>query len=277
MEERGRLSSGVVVLLLVAASCSGQNEQAAEQKAAQAAAKATVEAVTRAAATEVPPTPTEAPTPTAKPSPTALPTSTPAEEEQDASGGDLELLGIVRAGTPSALIGFDGRQEVFRKGDSVFDHGTVKEVREDSVVLRSAGKDVTLKLAEATSTAPPPAPEPVVQATPAAQPAPPPVTDPLSRADARALLKDLKAALEKAEAKRVSVGGGHGLQLAKVDGSGELAKLGLRSGDVLQSINGAPIKDLEQLPDLLAAADGKELTIGFTREDVGLTIARPIQ
>lgn len=266
--------SGLVGLLFVAvfSACSGQKEPAEEQNAEQAAARPTVAAVMRAAPTEAPPTPTEVPT--VVPSPTALPTAPP--EEEEASAGDLELLGIVRAATPSALIGFHGRQEIFRKGDSVFDRGTVKEVRGDSVVLRSGSKDVTLRLAAEAPAAPPP-PDPVVHATPAAPPPPASVTDPLSRAEARAVAKDLKGALEKAEAKRVSVGSGHGLELGPLEVGSVLAMLGLRSGDVLQSINDTPINDPDRVPDLSTAADREELTIGFTRDGIGLTVARPIE
>ncbi|MGH7860527.1 MAG: type II secretion system protein N, partial [Candidatus Binatia bacterium] len=64
----------------------------------------------------------------------------PAEEEEEAAGeveGGLALLGIVRAGgqAPAALIEYQGSQEIFRKGDSVFGQGTLGEVRTDSVVL----------------------------------------------------------------------------------------------------------------------------------------------
>ncbi len=95
---------------------------------------------TKAPPTETPePAPTATATATAVPSPSPLPTSPP--EAKEGSADELELIGIVRGGgTPSALIGFKGRQEIFRKGDAVFDHGTVKDVRDDSVVIRSGGR-----------------------------------------------------------------------------------------------------------------------------------------
>ncbi|MND01719.1 hypothetical protein D3C83_208250 [compost metagenome] len=62
----------------------------------------------------------------------------------------------------------------------------------------------------------------------------------------------------------------------EVESSSFLAKLGLRTGDVLQKLDGFPIDDPERPPDLSSAAEGRELTIGFTREGIGLTITRPL-
>src|SRR5262249_28281758 len=120
--------------------------------------------------------------------------------------------------------------------------------------------------------------EDVVETVPGAKEAVPPrATEPLSRAEARSGLKDLASLLEKADAKRVTVGAGHGLRVEKVDAASFLAKLGLRSGDVLQKLNGAAVDDLEHLPDLSSAADGKELTVSYSRNDIGVTVARPLQ
>lgn len=278
MRDRGLLVSGLVLFVLVTSACrSKEGDKTAEKEAPKG--RATVSAV--AAPTQAPPTmtPTEVATPTVAPTPSPLPTAPP--QEKKASADELELIGIVRGTqTPSALIGYKGRQEIFRKGDAVFDHGTVKEVRDDSVVIHSAGEDVTLKLAkEATAGPPPGAPvEEVVEATPPAKPAaPPPAAEPLSRAEARAALKDFSSSLQKADAKRVAIGGGHGLQLGKVGAGSFFAKLGLRNGDVLQKMNGTAVDDLEHVPDLSSAAEGRELTISFSRDDVGLTVARPVQ
>jgi type II secretory pathway component PulC len=240
-------------------------------KAAQV--KATVAAMTEPTAV-----PTEEPTAAPTAVPTALPTSPP--EPVEASTDGLQLLGIVRAGsTPSALIALEGKQEIFRKGDSVFDHGTIKEVRDDSVVLRSGDDEVTLKLATTPTPVPEekPAEEVVESRPPPPVQAPPAPTGPLSRVEVRAGLRDLRNILGKAEAKRVNVGGGHGLQLGKVEPSSFLGKLGLRTGDVLQKLDGFPIEDAERPPDLSSAAQGRELTIGFTRDEIGLTVTRPLE
>jgi len=264
MRGRGPLSSGLVLgVMLIAGHRIAAGQDSAQTKAANA--KATVAA---AVATQAPTAAPPAPTATAAP---------PAKE---GSAEDLRLLGIVRGGNSSgALIGLDDKQEIFHKGDAVFDHGTLKDVRDDSVVIRSGDSDVTLKVVKE---APPPPAEPaaaqVVDApAPMREAAPPPATGPLSRVEARAALKDLGQLLEKAEAKRVSVGGGHGVQLGKVDSSSFLAKLGLRSGDILQKLDGTAIDDVDRLPDLSSAADGKELTVTYSRNDIGLTIARPLQ
>jgi type II secretory pathway component PulC len=203
-----------------------------------------------------------------------------APQVKEGAAGDLKLLGIVRGGSSSgALIGLDDKQEIFHKGDAVFDHGTLKDVRDDSVVIHSGDSDVTLKVVKE---APPPASEPAAEQVVDAPPpvrdaAPPPATGPLSRVEARAALKDLGQLLASAEAKRVSVGGGHGVQLGKVESSSFLAKLGLRSGDILQKLDGNAIDDPERVPDLSSAADGRELTVTYSRNDIGLTVARPLQ
>jgi hypothetical protein len=278
---------GLVVCGFVLAGCGGGGEKkesteptpvASRARATSAAALgATPTAAVAAAPTAAPveePTATPAPTATATP----LPTSPP--EPAAAEPGDLQLLGIVRAGAaPSAVIAYKGKQEIFRKGDSVFDHGTVKDVRDDSVVVRSGDEDVTLKIVtpEAAANEAEPAPE-VVEFRP------PPGADtaasprgPLPRAEVRAALRDLRSLLAGADAKRVNVGGGHGLQLTKVEPASFFARLGLRSGDVLQKLDGFPVDDAERPPDLSTAAEGKELTVGFTRDDIGLTVTRPIE
>jgi type II secretory pathway component PulC len=275
---------GLVVCGFVLAGCGGGGEkkESAQQPTPDASrARATAAAAAGAAPTARPteePTAAPPPTATATTEPTPLPTSPP--EPAAAEPGELQLLGIVRAGAaPSAVISYKGQQEIFRKGDSVFDHGTVKDVRDDSVVIRSGDQDVTLKIA--TNEAPPkeaaPAPE-VVESRPApAAEAPAAPRGPLPRADVRAALHDLRSQLAKAEAKRVNVGGGHGLELTKVDPSSFFARLGLRSGDVLQKLDGFPVEDAEHPPDLSSVAEGKELTVGFTRDDIGLTVTRPIE
>src|SRR5262245_4766135 len=203
-----------------------------------------------------------------------------APQSKEGAAGDLKLLGIVRGGSSSgALIGLDDKQEIFHKGDTVFDHGTLKDVRDDSVVIHSGDSDVTLKVVKE---APPPPAEPAAEQVVDAPPpvrdaAPPPATGPLSRVEARAALKDLGQLLANAEGKRVNVGGGHGVQLGKVEPSSFLAKLGLRSGDILQKLDGNAIDDPERVPDLSSAADGRELTVTYSRNDIGLTVARPLQ
>ena len=265
MRNRGLLSSGVVSLAVLIAGHRGAQAQDSVQTDA-AKARATVAAAM----------PTRPP-----PAPMAAPTSAPAAapEKKQGAASELELLGIVRGATSAgALIGFDGKQEIFRKGDTVFDHGTLKDVRDDSVVIHSGDDDVTLKVVKEAAPVPAePAAEQVEAPAAVREAAPPPATGPVSRAEARAALKDFGTVLGNAEAKRVTVGGGHGVQLGKVDSSSFLAKLGLRSGDVLQKLNGIAIDDVDKLPDLSSAAEGRELNVSYSRNDIGLTVARPLQ
>jgi len=229
----------------------------------------------KAAPSPAPPAPaTEPPAPpTPEPQPTLV-------EEPRASGENLQLIGIVRgAGGSSAVIELEGKQEIFRRGDAVFGRGTVKEVRDDSVVIHSGSKDVTLKLAREEARVeprPPPPEEKLVPPAPSELP-PVPISTPLSRAETRSALKDFSAILAKADARRVAVGDGHGLELVNTAASSFLAKLGLRSGDILEKLNGIVIDDPEHLPDLSSAADGKELSVSFWRNDIGLTVSRRLE
>src|SRR6185503_4839542 len=123
MRDRGPLSSGLVlVVMLIAGHRIAAGQDSVQTNAANA--KATVAAAVA----------TQAPT-----------TAAPATKEGAAE--NLRLLGIVRGGNSSgALIGLDDKQEIFHKGDAVFDHGTLKDVRDDSVVIHSGDNDVTLKV-----------------------------------------------------------------------------------------------------------------------------------
>jgi type II secretory pathway component PulC len=269
MRDHRRLLTGILVLVLCIPACRHE-----EEKPAPTPTKPPALSTEPPAATVIP----EAPTP--EPEPTPARVEEPEAEDGAGSVGDLELLGIVRGGGsgPSALIGFKGNQEIFRKGDAVFDHGTVKEVRVDSVVIHSGSGDATLKLArDAPVEGPPPAAVEKAIASAPSEPALVPISEPLSRAETRSALKDFSTILSNAEARRVAVGGGHGIELGNADGSSFLAKLGLRSGDILQKLNAITIDDPDHLPNLSSAADGKELTVSFWRSEVGLTISRRLQ
>ena len=284
MRDHGVVRCGLVLCGVLFFACGGGDEQKPKTEEnprtkAAAEAQATIAAVPEptVGATPLPTaTPTEEPTPEITPSP--LPTSPP--EDEPLGYDDLQLLGIVRAGTaPSAVIALDGKQEIFRKGDSVFDRGKIEAVKDDSVVLRRGDEQFTLKIVPAAPAEPveTPTSELVESRPPPAEPAPPPATGPLAKTEVRAALRDLKNHLATAEATRVAVGGGHGVQLNKVEPTSFFAKLGLRTGDVLQKLDGFPVDDPERPPDLSSAAEGNELTIGFTRNEIGLTITRRLQ
>src|SRR6059036_1057102 len=98
MRDRGMLSSGLVLLVLLMPACRGKEGETSKEETAKA--RETVAAVT--GPTKVPPTATGEPEPTATaaPSPPPLPTSPP--EAKEGSAEELELIGIVRGGgTPS--------------------------------------------------------------------------------------------------------------------------------------------------------------------------------
>ena len=199
------------------------------------------------------------------------------EAETDGAPAGLSLVGVIQAGkSPAALIEYRGSQEMFRRGESVFGLGTVDAVRDDTVVIRSGDERFTLKLPETAPEAPP-TPEPVVEAPPPGAPAPPPVQKAVERSDAASALGSFKRVLAAAEAERVEVGGGHGIRLGKIDSGSFLADLGLKPGDILQKIGGVALTDPEQVPDLSGAATGREITVSFVREEIGLTFSRQLR
>lgn len=48
---------------------------------------------------------------------------------------------------------------------------------------------------------------------------------------------------------------------------------GLRKGDTINSINGMPVSEWAQIPDMVSASGGKELTLKVTRENAGITLS----
>lgn len=276
----------VTLVVLSLASCRKESSEPSKAAVTPAAPEA---AVTTVAPTEPPSSPTPPPTATplqvaAQPtSPPAAPPEEPVAASETASGAEteLELLGVIRAADqpPAALIEFRGSQELFRKGDSVFDQGVLREVKENAVVVRRGKEDLTLELPRTKAEVPPTPEPPLVELRKAseAEAAPPPVEKAIPRSEIRAALQAFGKVLADAEAERVAAGGGHGLRLKNVEAKSVLGKLGLKSGDVLQKLNGIPVDDLSHLPDLTGAADRAELTVTFVRNDIGLTFSRPIQ
>jgi type II secretory pathway component PulC len=238
---------------------------------------------TPAAAAKAPPTavpPTATPTVEPTPEPTPVPPTPEPEAEAEEAPGDLRLLGIVHgtAAAPSALIGYQDKQDIFREGEAVFGQGTLKDVRKDDVIIQTSDGPLTLKVAKETAPAEA-APEraEVVEAPPTvSEPAPPPVSASVPRAEAREALKNFGSLLKKADA-HPAPEGAKGIQLDKVEATSFLAKLGLRSGDMVQKINGIALSDPEKLPDLSGTAEGAEISITLMRGEVGFTYSRKLQ
>jgi serine protease Do len=61
-----------------------------------------------------------------------------------------------------------------------------------------------------------------------------------------------------------------GLVVAEVDPSGVAAESGVREGDVIEKVNGTPVKTAEQLKSALDRKDGKASLVLVNREGVSL-------
>lgn len=271
--ERAAGAAAALFLLATASACRGKTEEkpAAQQPTAAAMPTAAKPQPTAARATPAPPPPEP-------PAPTEAPTAAPAEPP--AGTTELELLGVVRgtASSPSALIGLGGRQEIFRKGDSVFGEGTLRELRDDAVVVRKGGRDLVLEMQRPPAAPPTPGPAVADIAPPKSEPPPAaPMSQPISRAEARAALRDLGSLLQEAKAQSAEVGGGRGVALGQVESGSFLAEIGLKSGDILQRIGGVALGDPKNVPDLSSAADGDALAVTFVRDQIGLTLRRPLR
>lgn len=168
---------------------------------------------------------------------------------------------------------------MFRAGEEVFDKGRVRVVNESSVVIAGEGGDITLNLPVAEPEAEP-TPEPAVVAEEPEErgaPTPPPVTRPISRSEAQQGFADFGDVLSAAGAEAVPPGKTPGIRLGELPNDSFLRMLGLKSGDVLQKIEGIALSDPDDLPDLSGAAQGRSVSVTCLRGDVGLTFSRPIQ
>ena len=59
------------------------------------------------------------------------------------------------------------------------------------------------------------------------------------------------------------------------DADGAAARAGIRSGDVILSVNGTPVKSLEEMRALIGKA-GKHVALLVQREDVRMFVSVPL-
>jgi serine protease Do len=75
------------------------------------------------------------------------------------------------------------------------------------------------------------------------------------------------------QAERVQVGLNGGLVVEDVDGAA--ARAGIQQGDVIVSVNGTPVKSVEQLRDIVAKA-GKHVALLVQRDEARIFIPVPL-
>lgn len=196
-----------------------------------------------------------------------------AQEEATPEGVDLQGV-MLGGGVGIAVLQVEGRAHTLSVGDSAAGY-TVVEIQQDHVVLRKDGRTFPLGLSGSAPVAvsgdgppvlpdpeavpPPPAPAPAAGGAPvlpepaavAAEP-PPPGSAPAA-ASGRVTRQEMDAFLEQGAALARDVrgvaapGDGRGVRLQFRNPSNALARLGLKDGDVVLSLNGEPIRTPEEL------------------------------
>lgn len=189
----------------------------------------------------------------------------------------LSLQGVMLGGGVGiAVLEVDGQSYTVGVGDSAAGY-TVAEILQDQVVLKRGGEVITVGLAGSAggvqvsgegppvlpppdAVPPPPAPAPAAGGAPvlpppvadtappvAAAPAPAPAAD-MTRAEINAFVDQGAAlALEVRGEMYVGAGDQSGVRLKFRKPDNALAKLGLKDGDVVMSMNGEPIRSPEEL------------------------------
>ena len=176
-----------------------------------------------------------------------------------ASGpSDLAAVGVVVAGSPErsvAILRSDGRTRVVTVGDVVFG-GRVLAVSKEQVTLEFDGERVAVRVRGSVPVAPPP---PRV----ATVPAPPPLVEDASprvmkrEVVQKRLASEMNRILSETAIRPFTENGRVvGVRLTRVAQDSLLTEAGLRSGDVLTSINGIEIDGMATLISLWPSLQG---------------------
>lgn len=182
-------------------------------------------------------------------------------EAAPSDGGGLTLFGVRAdgAGGGSAIIGLsDGRQVSTGAGEEVEPGLTLNAVAPDHVMLSRGGAPFRLDFPDMASGAAPVAP---VAAAQSAVTAPEP-------ASAEGVVVDPQRLIAQAGLRpRIQGLGINGLTVSASGDGGELRNAGLRSGDVILSVNGAALNSPQALAALRGQlADAPSAQIQFERD-----------
>ncbi|MCH4267578.1 MAG: general secretion pathway protein [Brevundimonas sp.] len=182
-------------------------------------------------------------------------------EAAPSDGGGLTLFGVRADGVGggSAIIGLsDGRQVSAGAGEEVEPGLTLNAVAPDHVMLSRGGASFRLDFPDMASGAAPVAP---VAAAQSAVTAPEP-------ASAEGVVVDPQRLIAQAGLRpRIQGLGINGLTVSASGDGGELRNAGLRSGDVILSVNGAALNSPQALAALRGQlADAPSAQIQFERD-----------
>ncbi|WP_427791757.1 type II secretion system protein N [Brevundimonas diminuta] len=178
-------------------------------------------------------------------------------EAASSDSGGLTLFGVRAdgAGGGSAIIGLsDGRQVSVAAGEELEPGLTLTSVAPDHVMLSRGGAAFRLDFPDMTPTAP-------VTPTQPAAPAPEPASTEGAVVDPQRLIA--QAGLRP----RIQGLGVNGLTVSASGDGGELRNAGLRSGDVILSVNGTALNSPQALAALRGQlADAPSAQIQFERD-----------
>lgn len=177
-------------------------------------------------------------------------------------GGGLTLFGVRAdgAGGGSAIIGLsDGRQISAGAGEEVEPGLTLNAVAPDHVMLSRGGAPFRLNFPDMVSGVAPVAPVAAAQSAPEATP---------EAGETEGVVVDPQRLIAQAGLRpRVQGLGINGLTVSASGDGGELRNAGLRSGDVILSVNGAALNSPQALAALRGQlADAPSAQIQFERD-----------
>ncbi len=203
---------------------------------------------------------------------------------------DLVLRGVVVQTDPAAsmaFIGFEGGTEGYRPGDTIAERARLVEVESSQVILDVDGELQTLSFPDLGGSASAEAPAPaspgvdlraMVEAQANAAAAPPPAEGPQTTQDYIDLWRDRIRANPGEVLDTIGlIPTENGYRIAEEHDSG-VGLAGLRAGDVVTSVNGQAVGDVErdrQLFDDVAASG--QARIEITRDGDTIVMTFPLQ
>jgi general secretion pathway protein C len=180
---------------------------------------------------------------------------------EQATSLNLKLRGVFAAlgGLPAlAILNVDGQDQAIATGNEIVPGVVLDAVAPDHAILLNRGVRERLDLDAVGA----------------------PLT--LTSGEIPVTRKDINLALSNPQSLGVqaspATGQKAGLILSQVAGDGLVARMGLRSGDVLRMVNGRPVANVQDLARLLSEMKGvQQITLSAERQGKPLTLSYSLQ
>jgi general secretion pathway protein C len=161
---------------------------------------------------------------------------------------NLVLSGVIKLGTSSyALVSADGRSETsIGVGEAIMPGVVLESVHADCITILRGGAREAVTLKELAASLPPGA---ISQSTaaPSARSQPVRATSPTSAVVDRGLMQKQLQKPEFLSQALIVPNPGGGFQVREVQAGSVYEKLGLRVGDVIRSVNGEPVNNMDEV------------------------------